>query len=112
MASLTQKPEWVALQQHYDNEASKWHMREMFDKDSERFKKFSTTLNTENEGEVLLDYSKNIVTEDTMKLLVELARACDVEVNHLYCLTILWQFWILNYNVKELRSKTRIVDHV
>lgn len=36
---------------------------------------FSLTLNT-NHGHILLDYSKNLVTEDVMKMLVELVMFC------------------------------------
>ena len=79
MASLTHKPEWRSLQQHYDEHASKWHMRKMFEEDSSRFDKFTRTLKTPC-GMLLLDYSKNIVTHKTMELLIKLAKACDVEV--------------------------------
>jgi len=77
MAALTHKPEWQALQQHHDD-AKTWHMRQMFDEDATRFVKFSRSLKTPN-GTVLLDYSKNIVSSETMKLLFNLAQACDVE---------------------------------
>lgn len=54
------------------------HMRDLFEKDSNRFNKFSTTVSTE-EGDVLIDYSKNVITEDTMKMLFNLAKARNVE---------------------------------
>jgi glucose-6-phosphate isomerase len=44
-------------------------MRELFAKDSQRFKKFSTEFN-----DILFDYSKNIITEETLTLLSELAK--------------------------------------
>jgi len=78
MSSLTNKPEWVQLQKDYDNNASNIHMRDLFDKDAERFNKFSRLVDTP-EGEFLLDYSKNIITEEIMDHLFKLASACNVE---------------------------------
>uniref|UniRef100_A0A670Z638 Glucose-6-phosphate isomerase n=1 Tax=Pseudonaja textilis TaxID=8673 RepID=A0A670Z638_PSETE len=53
-------------------------LRKLFEADPERFHKFSVTLNTEH-GDILVDYSKNLVTEEVMKLLVELAKSRGVE---------------------------------
>jgi len=71
-------PEWAALASHFSDEAFRWHMRDMFNDDKDRFKQFSKVLLTED-GELLFDYSKNIISERTMKLLVDLAEACNVE---------------------------------
>ena len=71
--TLPQTAEWQALQKHYESIKDS-QMRDMFAKDPERFKKFSLKL--EN---MLLDYSKNRINEETMKLLVELAKASGVE---------------------------------
>lgn len=53
-------------------------MRELFESDKNRFDKFSIKLDTPD-GKVLLDYSKNIITEETMELLLKLAKAKGVE---------------------------------
>ncbi|WMJ72465.1 glucose-6-phosphate isomerase [Cytophagaceae bacterium ABcell3] len=66
--NLTGYTSWKSLQNHYKT-ASKLQMRELFNEDQKRFSKFSIQFN-----DILLDYSKNRVTEETMKLLVELAR--------------------------------------
>lgn len=50
------------------------HMRELFQKDPNRFKKFSTC-----ENELVFDYSKNIITEETMQLLFQLAEECKLK---------------------------------
>ena len=52
---------WSKLQQHYDAGMKTQKMRDLFSKDSDRFTSFSATFE-----DVLLDYSKNIVTEETM----------------------------------------------
>ncbi len=49
------------------------HMRELFAADPARFERFSLQV-----GDVLLDYSKNRITEETMALLVRLAEEADV----------------------------------
>ncbi len=48
-------------------------MRDLFAQEPERFKKFSLSV-----GDMLLDYSKNRVTEETMSLLMRLAQEADV----------------------------------
>ncbi|KAM3849647.1 glucose-6-phosphate isomerase b [Diretmus argenteus] len=75
---LTQDPTFQKLQDWYTAHALNLNMRHMFDSDKERFNKFSTTLNTED-GDILLDYSKNLITEEVMKLLIELAKSRGVE---------------------------------
>ncbi len=50
------------------------HMREMFEEDPQRFEKFKITFN-----DILIDYSKNIITEETMNLLVELAHEVQLK---------------------------------
>ncbi len=68
MSVLIQSAAWQALQAHYQT-LRHTSMRDLFAADPQRFAKFSLTFN-----ELLLDYSKNIVTEETMTLLLDLAR--------------------------------------
>lgn len=70
--ALTASPQWKALHRHR-TAMEGVHMRDLFAADPHRFKRFSLTLD-----EVLFDYSKNRVTEETMNLLTDLARAADV----------------------------------
>lgn len=71
--NLTQRPQYMALQAHHTTMYDK-HMRDLFADDPKRFDKFHLKLNG-----LLLDYSKHRITNDTMKLLVGLAKASDVE---------------------------------
>lgn len=73
MSSRTELTAWQALEAHARDMQNK-HMSELFDEDDLRFAKFS--LKSPN---ILLDYSKNLITEDTRKALIDLAEACDVE---------------------------------
>ena len=69
---LTETGPWKALQAHY-REMGSVHMRELFAADPDRFGRFSIELE-----DLLFDYSKNRVTGDTVKLLLDLARASGV----------------------------------
>lgn len=60
------------LQGHYTQIASV-HMRDLFAADTQRFERFSLQV-----GGILLDYSKNRVTTETMRLLAQLAEQADV----------------------------------
>lgn len=73
MASLTRTPEWQALVAHH-REVAPLAMRDLFAADPQRFARFSLRL-----GDLLLDYSKNRVTDETLRRLLDLARAADVE---------------------------------
>lgn len=53
-------------------------MRDLFEQDTKRFEKFSISL-TGEDGDILLDYSKNIISKQTLALLFNLARARGVE---------------------------------
>jgi len=67
MSSLTTSNAWSALQAHYQD-IHKLSLREAFAQDPSRFQKFSLSLN-----DILFDYSKNIITEQTIPLLIDLA---------------------------------------
>ncbi|MBF0265528.1 MAG: glucose-6-phosphate isomerase [Gammaproteobacteria bacterium] len=73
MKEVTESAEWLELQKHYE-EIKDQHMRDMFAQDDNRFDKFSAEL-----GDILLDYSKNRITEETMSLLIKLARYVKIE---------------------------------
>ena len=72
MSSLTSSPTWQNLQKHYDAQKDV-QMRDLFAKDPERFKTFSLDFDG-----LLLDFSKNRITGETMKLLQALAVERDV----------------------------------
>ena len=69
----TQTEAWKKLQLHYEVMKTT-HMRQLFAQDPHRFNKFHQV-----EGDLLVDYSKNIITDDTLKLLIELARECKLD---------------------------------
>lgn len=64
---------WQKLQTHF-NTISAVEMKNLFDADPKRFEKFSLKFN-----DILVDFSKNIITEDTLELLTSLAKECELE---------------------------------
>ena len=71
--TLTQTSSWKALASHHRKIAKK-HLRELFAEDATR----GTRLTLEAAG-LYLDYSKNRVTDKTLKLLVALAEDCGLQ---------------------------------
>jgi glucose-6-phosphate isomerase len=72
MTIPTRLEAWQALEAHH-REMAPVHMRDLFKQDPRRFDKFSLHFD-----DILLDFSKNRITEQTLKLLRELARQADV----------------------------------
>jgi glucose-6-phosphate isomerase len=69
---LRERKAWQALQRHYDEIAGR-HLRDLFAEDPGRGER----LTAEAAG-IYLDYSKNRVTDETMRLLAELATESGV----------------------------------
>ncbi|EHR8836755.1 glucose-6-phosphate isomerase [Shigella flexneri] len=69
----TQTAAWQALQKHFD-EMKDVTIADLFAQDSDRFSKFSATF----DDQMLVDYSKNRITEETLAKLQDLAKECDL----------------------------------
>ena len=69
----TQTAAWQALQKHFD-EMKDVTIADLFAKDGDRFSKFSATFG----DQMLVDYSKNRITEETLAKLQDLAKECDL----------------------------------
>ena len=67
MSWLVETPEWRALVAH-QTEMQDVHLRTLFASDPGRFPRLTARL-----GELLVDYSKHRVTDETLRLLVALA---------------------------------------
>jgi glucose-6-phosphate isomerase len=72
LTPLPERKAWQALTRHYD-EIAGVHLRELFAADAGRGERM-----TAEAAGLYLDYSKNRVTDETMRLLVELAAECGV----------------------------------
>jgi glucose-6-phosphate isomerase len=73
VAELRALAEWQALEAHRQ-EIGRGHLRGWFREDPDRFRRFSQSL-----GSLLVDFSKHLITADTLRLLRALARARGVE---------------------------------
>ena len=70
--SLTERPQWRTLTEHR-GQIERRHLRELFDADPSRGER----LVAEAAG-LYLDYSKNRITDETLRLLLALAEACSI----------------------------------
>jgi glucose-6-phosphate isomerase len=70
--ALTQRPAWQALEAHYQ-QIKDAHLRQLFAADPQRGERFAV----EAVG-VYFDYSKHRITDETIRLLVQLAEACGL----------------------------------
>ncbi|HEC14281.1 MAG TPA: glucose-6-phosphate isomerase [Rhodospirillales bacterium] len=81
MTSIKDSMAWKVLQNHHDAVVG-LSMRELFSGDGNRFENFSLILD-----DMLLDYSKNRITGETMRLLLDLARERGLEArrDEMFC---------------------------
>ena len=70
--SVTMRPGWRALESHHQK-LRELHLRQLFADDPKRGER----LTTEAVG-LYLDYSKNRITDETLKLLLQLAEECEL----------------------------------
>jgi glucose-6-phosphate isomerase len=73
MATLHKLPVWQKLSQHQQSIAS-LHMRDLFAQDAKRFDKLSLKF-----ADILFDYSKHRITDETLPMLFQLAREAKIE---------------------------------
>lgn len=71
--NLTDLSTWKKLQAHY-NATKDLKMKDLFAQDPNRFQSFNVVFN-----DILVDYSKNRITKETMSLLIELAKEVDLK---------------------------------
>ncbi|WP_405463611.1 glucose-6-phosphate isomerase [Streptomyces jietaisiensis] len=70
---LTRRPEWTALEDHRAQGIPRPGLRELFETDPDRARRYRVRA-----GDLLIDYSKHLVTDETLALLQELATATGV----------------------------------
>ena len=66
-------PCWKLLSDHFEKMRD-LHLKDLFAEDRERFSRFSLRFN-----DILVDYSKNRITDETLKLLLKLAEEIDLK---------------------------------
>ncbi|KAJ9257386.1 hypothetical protein DTO027B5_3901 [Paecilomyces variotii] len=79
-SQATELSAWKALQEHHNTLGKNIVLKEYFEKDPKRFEKFSRTFqNSADNKEILFDFSKNFITDETLALLVKLAKEANLE---------------------------------
>src|SRR5260370_16957119 len=66
-SALRMRPAWASLKKHYQK-MRRVHLRQLFDKDRERGERMAVEA-----AGIYFDYSKNRITDETLKLLLQLA---------------------------------------
>jgi len=85
MAALNGKPNlktteaWTKLENYFEANKNSINILDLFNKDADRFSKFSVKLDTPLDGPLLVDFSKNRVNEEVMELLMNLAKERGVD---------------------------------
>ena len=71
---------WKKLQEHHVTLGRNIILKDFFEKDPQRFEKFSRTFsNSADKSDTLFDFSKNFITDETLSLLFDLAKECGLE---------------------------------
>ncbi|MFJ7496433.1 glucose-6-phosphate isomerase [Streptomyces sp. NPDC097727] len=70
---LTHRPQWTALEDHRARELQHLQLRDLFAADPGRAGRYTVRA-----GDLRIDYSKHLITDETLALLQELATATDV----------------------------------
>lgn len=78
MAPFTNDPAYKKLKELHAQKAATLNLNNLFSQDSARFGKFSQTLQTPD-GEILIDFSKNLIDSEIFDALISLARSRQVE---------------------------------
>ena len=79
-AQTTDLEAWKALEEHHNKLGRNIVLKEYFQDDPKRFEKFTRIFNnTADKSEILFDFSKNFITEETLKLLIDLAKEAKLE---------------------------------
>ena len=79
MAPANTLPAWAELQTHRDSVGKTFILKKAFAEDPERFSKYSHTFPGTDGTEILFDFSKNFLAEETLPLLLKLAEQAGVE---------------------------------
>lgn len=80
MVQADSLPSWSKLQKHHNEVGRAFVLKDEFKKDASRFEKFSYKFNnTADKSEILFDFSKNLVTEETIAILVQIAKEAKLE---------------------------------
>lgn len=76
---MSELSSWQKLKQLHQSKSSSLVLKDLFKADSSRFDKHSLTFSEASDVSILLDYSKNLIDDEVLSALFELAREAKVE---------------------------------
>jgi len=103
----TKTNSWTLLQSHF-NELSSVKMKGLFNKNPNRFNEFNISFD-----DILVDFSKNRITSETLKLLLKLANECQLAK----AISAMFSGEEINHTEKRavlhtaLRNKSNVVEN-
>ncbi|GAV51989.1 hypothetical protein ZYGR_0AF04610 [Zygosaccharomyces rouxii] len=74
----TELPAWEKLQQLHSSQGKNISVKEEFSKDPKRFEKYSKTFENYDGSKILFDFSKNLINDEIVSALVQLAKEAKV----------------------------------
>ncbi|KAI1285287.1 Glucose-6-phosphate isomerase [Halotydeus destructor] len=77
--ALSKDAAWLALKDIHAANVANLNLNDLFARDAKRFDKFSQSVQLPNGGSILFDFSKNLINDDILKSLLNLAKARNVE---------------------------------
>jgi len=77
--ALTQDPAFQKLKEFHEKNGDSINIANLFSADPERFEKFSRVVKTPEDGDILVDFSKNRIDQEVFDLLIDLAKSRKVE---------------------------------
>lgn len=79
-SQATELKGWQALIDHHNQTGRNIVLKEYFEKDPKRFEKYSRVFKNSADGtDILFDFSKNFLADDTLPLLINLAKEANLE---------------------------------
>lgn len=75
----TELPAWKALVEHHNSVGRNIVLKDAFEADPQRFEKYTRTFKNSDGTEILFDFSKNFIADETLPLLTKLAKEAGVE---------------------------------
>ncbi|RZF36718.1 hypothetical protein LSTR_LSTR005031 [Laodelphax striatellus] len=76
---LNEECTWKNLNDYYLKFGSEINIMQLFERDRKRFEKYSIKLNSLKDGDILIDYSKNLIDDKILELLIQLAKDRGLE---------------------------------
>lgn len=78
-SQATDLPAWTKLQELYNSKGKTLSVKDQFKTDNARFEKFTRTFKNHDDSEILFDFSKNIIDDEILAGLIQLAKEANVE---------------------------------